>query len=105
MGIREKLGRPFHVLQAATANGFSDALDQRGGDGARVIVVASGGATGDFQVEGSHDGTNWYTLGPVVSFAGDGCRTVWVGEPNTQIRIRILNYAAGTFDGYVQRFD
>lgn len=56
---------PTTVLQnAATANGNGVAPDTSGFAGAQMIEIAeTGGGTATVTIQGSFDGTNWYSVG------------------------------------------
>lgn len=108
MGVREKLGREFEVL-APTAGpaATSDVVNMRGSDGARVVFNAGAGVTAaTFQAEGSPNGKDrWYPMGPAVVLNSAGTRTLWLGEPNSFIRVQVSGVAGGSVDVGVQRFD
>jgi len=58
------------ILNAATANGSSAAVDWTGGTGTFWAWGSFGGAT--VALEASPDGTNWFSVGQSVSFTQNG---------------------------------
>jgi hypothetical protein len=103
--MSEKLGRPIPVLENVAVIGPSvTEIHTRSADGARMTVVGSGGASGDVQLEGSSDRTNWYPLGPALSFAADDTQTIWMPEPSTYLRANVTAYGAGVFDANIQLY-
>lgn len=107
MSVRmEKLGRPVELELARAADGATPRMEQRSAEGCRVTMIGSGGLTAaTAQVQGSFDGTNWYNLGVPVVFTADQTRTVWVGEPNTLVRVDYTGVVGGVLDTYVQMLD
>lgn len=108
MGVREKLGAEIEVLAPTAGPGAtSDVLNMRGGDATRLVANAGAGVTAaTFQVEGSPNGKDrWYPMGPALVFTAPGAQTLWIGEPNSFLRVSVSGVVGGNVDAGFQRFD
>jgi len=92
---------PVKVLTNATSTGASPVLDTNGRSKITMIVIAtnvSSGAT--IALEGSPDGTNWYTIGS-INVTANGTSYLSKNEAHPKIRANITSRTDGTYNVYL----
>ncbi len=86
---------PITNVSAVTSTSTGAAIDARRATGATFMTVGTGTASATILIEGSVDGTNWYTIN-TVSVAADGNQRSIVNEPHPYLRGRVSSYVSGT---------
>ncbi|RLJ01773.1 MAG: hypothetical protein DRP11_03890 [Candidatus Aenigmatarchaeota archaeon] len=92
---------PVRVLTNAENTGASPVLDTNGRSKLTMIVVAtnvSSGAT--VALEGSPDGTNWYTIGS-INVTASGTSYLSKNEAHPMIRANITSRTDGKYTVYL----
>jgi len=92
---------PIKVLSNANSTGASSTYDTNGRSKITMIVVASNVTNGaTIVLEGSPDGSNWYTIGSITVTA-NGVSYLSKNEAHPMIRANITSYTDGTYNVYL----
>jgi len=92
---------PIKVLDGVESTGASSAYDTNGRSKITMIVVASSVTNGaTVALEGSADGSNWYTIGS-INVTANGTSYLSKNEAHPMIRANITSRTDGKYTVYL----